>query len=260
MKRITFLVLVGLLGCGGASTDETPLGDETPEANAARLAKAIYVAPPGASTPRGDYLPAMSVGIDATRPTGATPANTVRFLYDYPGSPTRVTGACLGDWQLNRGGALTFNCAGSSLLAFTLVRSDAKGVELKNAKGESFTLDRVDPEAKADVRAECDAGPVTLRVDLTRLATARRAVFHVTPKPNVFHGQSPQGIFALTSPAGAGAQMTLEGTDFYEGQVSIKLPRDPAGSFTGSLRYYDAGGPFASTPKTYPLSCRVTSP
>lgn len=254
MVRAVLLSMMAAMAvaCGGEGDDASTADDE---ANAARLAKALYVARPGQPTPAHDFLPAMSVGIDATRPVGATPANSVRFLYDYPGSPTRVSGACLGTWRVSRG-TLELECASITNYRFKIVKSDSEALVLANEDGERFTLDRVNPEARGEVRAECDAEPFELRIDLTRVDGSRRAVFRVTPKADELQGQSPRGIFVLAAPPN-GPQLRLGGTDLYEGEVTVTIPADPAGEFTGNLRYYDAGGPFQSTPKDHALRCRV---
>ncbi|HSO37713.1 MAG TPA: hypothetical protein VLT33_34540 [Labilithrix sp.] len=253
MKRFVLLVAVGLAGCGGAAEDSDSAESD---ATASRLPRALYVSPPGAVAPRGDWVPAMSVGIDAKRPFGTTPSNSVRYLTDHAGSPTRVTGACLGSWEVKRG-KLALACSDPTLMTFTILGQTDRTLKLQNDTGESFTLDRVDPEARADVRAECDAEPFTLRLDITKLGTARRVVFHVSPKANVFQGQSPRGIFALSSAAGATTSITLKGTDFYDEELDVKLPRDPAGDFKGSLVFFDPGAPFQLEPKTHALACRV---
>lgn len=262
VRAFALLALVsGAFACGGeAQGGAEPTGgdavDEGALAKGGNLDKAIYVAVAGQKTPKHDFIPAMSVGIDADYPNGHTPAQPVRFKYDYPGSPTRVTGSCLGTWAI-ASETLSLSCPVSTEpFKLKIEKRDGGTLTLKNADGDAFVLEKVDPSVKADVRATCDTKAFKLRLDVKKGDADRRVLLTVTPKKGEMQDRSPHGIFVLRGKPGA-STTSLSGTDFYDGDVTLKLPTDPAGTFKATLRYVDYGAPFPMEPLEHALACEV---
>jgi len=252
------------VGCGGGvqEGDGSPAPsdsvDEGALATKGGLDKAIYVAVAGQKTPKHDFIPAMSVGIDTDFPNGHTPSQPVRFKYDYPGSPSRVTGTCLGTWEI-KSESLALSCPVSTVpFKFKIDKRSAEQLTLKNENDESFILEKVDPSAKSDLRAECDTKAFKVRLDVKKGDADRRVLLTVTPKKGEMQDRAPHGTFVLRGKPGA-ATTSLSGTDFYDGDVTLKLPTDPAGSFKASLRYVDYGGPFQMSPAEHALECKTSS-
>lgn len=238
-------------GTGGDAVDEGAL------AKGSSLDKAIYVAVAGQKTPKHDFIPAMSIGIDADYPNGHTPGQSVRFKYDYPGSPTRVSGACLGTWAI-AAETLSLSCPVSTEpFKLKIAKRDASTLTLENDKGEPFVLEKVDPSAKSDVSATCDTKAFKVRLDVKKGDADRRVLLTVTPKKGEMQDRSPHGVFVLRGKPGA-ATTSLSGTDFYDGDVTLKLPTDPAGTFKATLRYVDYGAPFQMEPLEHALDCKAS--
>lgn len=258
MKRLT-LVLLGLslagFGLGCVSETGDGIADDTSEAVSAKLPSGLYVARPGTQRPRHDFLPAMSIGIDTTSPRGKTPANAVRYVFDYPGSPDRITGACLGTWTMTKT-KLTLECSDPTIYEFSIVKHDASMLVLQNDDGEQFTLDRLDPTKRYDMRAKCEAEELSLSIDVQKSGDDRRVILQVTPKQGVLRDQSPRGVFVLQGAARRNGQLNLEGIDFYDESVKVSMPADPSGDFEASLTFQD-DVPYRMDPKTHALACHA---
>ena len=254
MKKCFLIASALTLAACGDAPPEGALAQDEGESRGVTLDEALYVAPPGARAPAHDWVPQMSIGIDTKRPVGRTPPNSVRFQFDYPGSPSRVSGACLGTFKIT-GKDLKFECSDPSELNFVIKEKRADGLTLANEDGETFVLDRVDPDRPGDVRVSCETEAFKLKLDLSRREPGHRVLLRVTPKDGQFQGQSPQGIFVLSSD-GRGETVTFKGRDLYDNDVKIALPVAPTGAFRSALEF-SSYGPFMSSPKTHALACKL---